>query len=258
MGSAAIAAYNSRMTRSDGEPVGPRQFATTHWSVVLAARASDAVEAREALARLCEAYWYPLYAYIRRAGYCADMAQDLTQEFFARLLERDFLAAVDQDRGRFRSFLLAACRHFLANERDRERAQKRGGGRPVLSFHSRDAETRYSREPVDDLTPDRLFERRWALTLLDRVLGRLREEYCARGKGEQFDWLRTYLVGDRNALAYAEVARKLGTTPGAIKVLVHRLRQRYRELLHEEIAPTVETPEQVDEEIRQLFTALGG
>lgn len=225
---------------------------------MLAARDADEPAARDALSCLCKAYWYPLYAYIRRAGHSADAAQDLTQEFFTRLLERDFLAAVDRSRGRFRSFLLASCRHFLSNERDRERAQKRGGGRPVLSFQATDAETRYSREPVDDMTPDRLFERRWALTLLDRVLDRLCAEFHARGKTDQFEYLRRYLVGDSDAPAYAEVARHLDSTPGAVKVLVHRLRQRYRELLREEIAPTVDTPDQVDEELRQLFRALGG
>ncbi len=245
------------MTRSEPESAaGPRHFATTHWSIVLAAREEGTTQAQEALAWLCEAYWYPLYAYIRRAGHSAHAAQDLTQDFFTRLLERDFLADVDPARGRFRSFLLASCRHFLANEHDRERAQKRGGGRRLLSFHSPDAETRYSREPVDNFTPDRLFERRWALTLLDRVLQRLQDEFRARGKAEQFDVLRLYLIGDQSAPTHAQAARKLGTTPGAIKVLIHRLRQRYRELLRAEIAPTVETPEQVDEEIRQLFNAL--
>lgn len=246
------------MTRSDSPPgLGPRRFATTHWSVVFAARDGDVLQAQAALTALCQAYWYPLYAYIRRQGWQADQAQDLTQEFFVRLLERDFLASVDRDRGRFRSFLLAACRHFLANEHDRARALKRGGGRRILSMHADEAETRYAREPAHDLTPDRLFERGWALTLLDRVLGHLREEFRARGKAGLFDRLRLYLVGERSTPSHAELATELGTTPGAVKVQVHRLRQRYRELLRDEIAATVETPEQVDEEIRQLFAALG-
>jgi RNA polymerase sigma-70 factor (ECF subfamily) len=241
------------MSSADPDPCG---FATTHWSLIVAARQPDASAARQALAHLCTAYWYPLYAYIRRRGHLPDEAQDLTQEFFARLLERDLLGAADPDRGRFRAFLLAACKHFLANEHDRACAIKRGGGRAPLSLNLDDAEGRYGREPSHDLTPDKLFERRWALTLLDRTLARLREEFTAKGKGETFDRLRVFLVGDRGAPSHAELAAEVGMTAGAVKVAAHRLRQRYRELLREEIAHTVEGLEQIDEEVRELFAAL--
>ena len=237
--------------------IDPARFATTHWSIVVAARDQAAPEARQALAQLCRSYWYPLYAFIRRQGHGADAAQDLTQEFFTRLLEHDFLAAIDRGKGRFRSFLLAACKHFLANERDRACAQKRGGGHVPVPLDLDTAEGRYVREPSHSITPDRLFERRWALTLLDHVLARLREEHTARGKGEIFDHLRVFLVGDGRAPAQMEVAAELGLSPGALKVAVHRLRQRYRELLRQEIAATVDDPAEVDEEIRQLFAALG-
>jgi RNA polymerase sigma-70 factor (ECF subfamily) len=249
------------MTSEDAAPDagsgGRNSFATTHWSLVVAARDRSVPEASAALAELCRAYWYPLYAYMRRQGRDPDQAQDLTQEFFARFLEKDFLAAVEQDKGKFRSFLLAACRHFLANESDRARAQKRGGGR-VLPLDLTTAEGRYGSEPYHTLTPERLFERRWALTLLERVLTRLQEEACARGKGAQFEQLRVFLLGAGGQLpSQAEAAAALGMTEGAVKVAVHRWRGRYREMLREEIAQTVAAPDQIDEEVRQLFDALG-
>jgi RNA polymerase sigma-70 factor (ECF subfamily) len=234
----------------------PSQFATTHWSLVLAARDRAEPGADDALASLCGLYWYPLYAYVRRRGHGADEAHDLTQEFFARLLEKDSLAAVDRDKGKFRAFLLAACNHFLANERDRARAKKRGGGRAVLSLAAADAEGRYSAEPADALTPEKLFERRWALALLQQVMTRLRDEFEAKGKGRLFDRLRGFLVGEKGA-GYRRAAIELRLSEGAVKVAVHRLRQRYRELLHEEIGRTVGAPEEVEEEIRALFAALG-
>jgi RNA polymerase sigma-70 factor (ECF subfamily) len=232
-------------------------FATTHWTLVLAARHRDAPEAQAALTALCQSYWFPLYAFIRRHGYNADEAQDLTQEFFTRLLEKDFLDAVDRDKGRFRSFLLAACKHFLANERDRARAQKRGGGRQPLPLDLRDAEARFCHEPAHTLTAEKLFARRWALAMLDEVLARLQQEYAGKDKAELFEALRAYLIGDPDKAPYARAAEQLRLTEGAIKVAVHRLRQRYRELLREEIARTLDDPEQVDEEIRELFAALG-
>jgi RNA polymerase sigma-70 factor (ECF subfamily) len=241
------------MSPSDASP---GRFATTHWSVVVAARDGEAEQAQAALADLCRVYWYPLYAYVRRQGYPADRAQDLTQEFFARLLEKDFLGAVDQEKGKFRAFLLAACKHFLANERDRARAQKRGGGRPCLSLDFDDAEERYGREPEHGQTAEKLFERRWALALLDGVLDRLSAEHAARGKGVLFDRLRGFLLGERQPGGYAGAAAELGLTEGAVKVAVHRLRQRYRELLREEIGRTVDDPEDIDDEIRALFAAL--
>jgi RNA polymerase sigma-70 factor (ECF subfamily) len=234
----------------------PGRFATTHWSLIVAARDGEAGEARAALADLCRVYWYPLYAYVRRQGHPAEEAQDLTQEFFARLLEKDFLGGVDQQKGKFRSFLLTACKHFLVNERHRARAQKRGGGRASISLDFGDAEARYGREPGHSLTADRLFERRWALDLLQGVIGRLREEHVARGKGEVFDRLRGFLVGERQAGGYAQAAGELKLSEGAVKVLVHRLRQRYRDLLREEIGRTVDNPADIDNEIRALFAAL--
>jgi RNA polymerase sigma factor (sigma-70 family) len=237
-------------------PASGGRFATTHWSLIVAAREGEATQAQEALAALCRAYWYPLYGYIRHQGHAADRAQDLTQEFFARLLEKDFLAAVDREKGKFRSFLLAACKHFLANEHDRECARKRGGGRQALSLDLRDAVGRYAHEPAHGETPERLFERRWALALLEQVLARLRREYEAAGKGRLFGVLKSRLTGG-GGVAYARAAAELGLSEGSIKVAVHRLRKRYRELLHEEIAQTLDDPGQVEEEILALFAALG-
>jgi RNA polymerase sigma-70 factor (ECF subfamily) len=237
-------------------PHGAAGFATTHWSLVLAAGDPASPQAHEALATLCQTYWYPLYAYIRRQGHDADQAQDLTQEFFARLLEKDFLAQIDRERGRFRAFLLAACKHFLANERDRARAQKRGGGRQHLSLDLRVAEDRYRLEPAHTATPDRLFERRWALTLLAQVLAQLRAEFADADRGPRFDRLKAFLTGEKAESSYQQTAKELGMTVGAVKVAVHRLRGRYRELLREEIARTTNARDDVDEEIRHLFTAI--
>jgi RNA polymerase sigma-70 factor (ECF subfamily) len=233
------------------------RFATTHWSLVIAARDQPAPQARDALAALCRAYWYPLYAFVRRQGHAADQAQDLTQEFFAQLLEKDFLQVVDRDKGKFRSFLLTACKHFLANQRDRALARKRGGDRVHLSIDLDVAEGCYSREPAHDLTPERLFARRWALTLLEQVVVRLQEESRRNGKALLFERLKECLVGEKGVLCYDQVAQEFGLTEGAVRVAVHRLRKRYRELLCEEIAHTVHDPEQIEDEIRDLFTALG-
>jgi RNA polymerase sigma-70 factor (ECF subfamily) len=232
-------------------------FATTHWSVIAAAQGGASPQAREALAVLCQSYWYPLYAFIRRQGQPAEEALDHTQEFFARLLEKDFLADVDRAKGRFRSFLLAACKHFLANERDRLRAQKRGGECALVSIDLPRAEERYRLEPAHNLTPEKLYERRWALTLLDQVLARLRAECTASEKGELFEQLKGFLAGRKAEASYHEAAEPLGMTEGAFKVAVHRLRRRYRELLQDEILRTVGNPDQVEEEIQHLFEALG-
>ena len=247
-----------RPTIPPSSEVGGRHatFVTTHWSVVLTARRSDTTRAQAALARLCQAYWYPLYAYVRRRGYQAPDAQDLTQEFFARLLEQNWLAQADRERGRFRTFLLAALSHFLANEWDKARALKRGGGVQIVPLQLDTAETRYGQEPADPLTPEQCFERRWALALLEEVLNRLREEHAAAGTREMFDALKPCLVGDRQAQPYAALAAQLGMTEGAVKVAVHRLRQRYRQLLREEIANTVAMPGEVDEEMHHLFNVL--
>jgi len=233
-----------------------REFATTRWSVVMAAGAPASPRSSDALAQLCQAYWYPLYAYVRRQGHSAYDAQDLTQEFFTRLLEKNYLATVSREKGRFRSFLLAALKHFLANEWDKARALKRGGGHEIIHLDAHDAETRYSLEPKEVLSADKIYERRWAMLLLDRVLNRLREEQVAAGKGEQFDLLKMCLLGERSSVPYQELAGQLRMTEGNVKVTVHRLRQRYRELLRAEIAETVASPADVDEELRQLFAAL--
>jgi RNA polymerase sigma factor (sigma-70 family) len=208
------------------------------------------------MAFLCETYWYPLYAFVRRAGRGPEDAQDLTQEFFRRLLGMEYLKAVDPARGRFRSFLLSALKHFLANEWDRESAQKRGGGKPLISLDDAEAEARYSLEPVECSSPDKLFERRWATTLLDRVLARLRQEYQDTGKGALYGALKECLTFESVAPPYVDIAARLEMTEGAVKVAVHRLRARYRELLREEIAQTVSTAAEVEEEIRYLCTVL--
>jgi RNA polymerase sigma-70 factor (ECF subfamily) len=230
-------------------------FATTHWSLILAARDRAEPGSADALASLCGLYWYPLYAYIRRRGNRAEEAPDLTQEFFARLLEKDFLAAVDRGKGKFRSYLLAACNHFLANEHDRAVARKRGGGKPLLSLDAADAEDRYLAEPADDVAPEKLFERRWAMALLQHVMARLRADFETKGKSALFDRLRGFLAGEKS-MGYRQAAAELGLSEAAIKVQVHRLRARYRELLREEIGRTVGTPEEIDDEIRSLFAAL--
>jgi RNA polymerase sigma factor (sigma-70 family) len=233
-------------------------FATTHWSVVLAATRSDTTRAQAALARLCQTYWYPLYAYVRRRGYEAHDAQDLTQEFFARLLEQKWLAQADRERGRFRTFLLSAMGHFLANEWDKARTQKRGGHVEIVPLQLGSAETRYGQEPADPLTPEQCFDRRWALALLEEVLNALRQEHIAAGTEQLFEALKPCLIGDRQAQPYAVLGTQLGMTEGAVKVAVHRLRQRYRQLLREEIAQTVASPEEVNGEMRHLFAVLAG
>ena len=236
-------------------PRGGR-FVTTHWSLVLAAgRGNDAASER-ALATLCELYWYPVYVFIRRHGHSADEAADLTQEFFTRMLEGSGLQQAAPEGGRFRSFVIACIRHFLANEQDHVRALKRGGGRPTLSLEIETAEGRYVLEPRDELTPDKIFDRRWALTLLDRALTRLRNEHTTTGKQKAFEALKGYLTGDSAGVPYASVARALGTTEGAAKVAVHRLRRRFRDLLLEDVAATVEDPQDVEDEIRHLLEAV--
>jgi RNA polymerase sigma-70 factor (ECF subfamily) len=234
----------------------PAAFATTHWSVVLAARESDASQAAAALEKLCRTYWYPLYAYVRRKGYGAEDAQDLTQEFFARLLARNFLNVADRNKGKFRSFLLGSLEHFLAREWTRAHAQKRGGGKAVFSLDELNAENRYLLEPADELTADKIFDRRWATTLLDQAMSRLREECAAGGKGDLFEKAQNYLAGEKGEASYAEIAAALNMSEGAVKVAVHRLRQRYGELVRAEIAQTVAISEEADEELRYLFAVL--
>jgi RNA polymerase sigma-70 factor (ECF subfamily) len=238
---------------SESRHAGGRSFATTHWSIVLAAAHESRPDAQAALTTLCETYWYPLYAYVRRCGYESHDAEDLTQEFFARLLDKDYLASVDRSKGEFRHFLLASLRHFLANERDWSRARKRGGGRAVLSLDRGEAETSYRLEPSHELTPEKDFDRQWALTLLRQVMGSLEAEHVASGTKRLFEGLSGFLTEAEGSCLHAEVARNMGMTEGAVKVAVHRLRRRYRQLLREQIAQTVASPEEVDEEIRHLF-----
>ncbi len=232
-------------------------FATTHWSVVLAARETDAPQAAAALEKLCRTYWYPLYAYLRRRGYGEHDAQDLTQGFFAHLFERDWLQRVAREKGRFRSFLLASLNYFLADQRDRASAQKRGGGRPIISFDAHEAEERYRLEPVDERSPDKLFERRWAMTLLDQVLARLAQEFSAAGKRDLFNRLQPFLVEGTGEKTYAEIAHASGMTEEALKKAVQRMRRRYHQLFREEIAQTVAGPDEVEEELRHLCAVLG-
>ena len=235
---------------------GQRSFGTTRWSIVLAAAHDSRPDAQAALGTLCETYWYPLYAYVRRCGYESHDAEDLTQGFFARLVDKDYLASVDRRKGKFRSFLLASLRHFLANERDRAKAQKRGGGRPLLSFDRGEAETRYRLEPSHELTPEKDFDQQWALALLRQVLDSLEAEHAASGTERLFEGLKGFLTQADGACPYAETASRMGMTEGSVKVAVHRLRRRYRQLLREQIAQTVASHEEVDEEIRHLFGAF--
>ena len=231
-------------------------FATTHWSVVLKAGRNDTTRARDALSRLCQTYWFPLYAYVRRRGYSPHDAQDLTQEFFARLLERESLNHADPNRGRFRSFLLTAMNNFLATEWKKARAKKRCGGDELISLDLARAEERYDLEPVDTSTPDRAFDKQWGLTLLETVLGKLETEYTTDGKTELFERLKQTLTGSRDSLPYAELALKLQMNESALKVTVHRLRKRYRELIQDEISNTVASPDEVNQEMRYLFEIL--
>ena len=232
-------------------------FATTQWSLIAAAADAADPESRQALAQLCEAYWFPVYAYIRRKGSDRAGAEDLTQSFFARLLESNDLKMADRTRGRFRSFLLASCQHFLANRHDFDIAIKRGGGRSHLSLDFEVAEGKFNREPAANHdSAERLYERRWAVELLDAALTELRREYVESDREKLFDLLKPTLTGDAGS-GYESFADRLGMTVGAVKVAVHRLRQRYRDRIREVIGRTVADPADVDDEIRDLFAALG-
>ena len=232
-----------------------RVFLTTRWTEVLRAAQTSVPGGADALENLCRKYWYPLYAYVRREGFSSHDAQDLTQSFFARFLEKNYLAQVDPARGRFRSFLLASLKHFLANEWDRLRAQKRGGGAQIISLDEQSAEARYLLEPRDETNAERIFERRWALTILEEVLARLERECADAGKADQFGVLKDHMMAQSDA-PQSELARRLNTTPAAVKVAIHRLRKRYRALLREEIAQTVSNPSEVDTELRHLLAVI--
>lgn len=234
----------------------PGRFPTTEWSRVVTAGSCDAPGAQEALSVLCQAYWYPIYAYVRHRGQPPEQAQDLTQDFFAYILERGLIALADPTRGRFRTFLLTVCARHLAAHRDRQNAAKRGGTKPLLSLDPLDAERRYASEPANALTPERIFEKTWALTLLGRVVERLRREYDDAGRSDRLEALLGILTRDAVSDSYAEIAGRLGMTEGNVRVAIHRLRRRYGLLLREEIAATVSDEAQVDDEIRELFSAL--
>jgi RNA polymerase sigma factor (sigma-70 family) len=250
----------SRIQDQENRPEQPDSipFATTHWSIVVDARDGSGKTASDALETLCQSYWYPLYAFLRSQGHESHDAEDLTQAFFAHLLRRDFLRHVDQERGRFRSFLLACLNHFLADERDKASAEKRGGGQVPFSFDACKAEIRYRSGLTEPSLPSRIYDRQWALTVLDRVLNALHAEFKAAGKGAMFAELQPLLVGEVNEHSYAETALHLGTTVGAVKMTVYRMRQRYRELFREEIAHTVASPAQIQEEMRYLFGVIRG
>jgi len=235
---------------------GPSQFPATRWSLVVAAGDPHRKEARSALVSLCESYWYPLYAYLRRRGYSSDQAQDLTQEFFVRVIEGRYLDRAEPEKGRFRAFLLTSLKFFVADEDDRRRARKRGGGMVVpLEFSS--GEERYQREPAHDETPERIYERRWALSVLDRVVEKLRNEFVQHGRPDHFERLKVFLLGQSDT-PYGALAQELNTSEGALKVAIHRLRKRYRELFRQEIADTVADPAAVESELRHLAAALTG
>ncbi|MGQ0733888.1 MAG: RNA polymerase sigma factor [Acidobacteriota bacterium] len=235
--------------------VGGR-FATTRWSLVMAAGQPTGIRAAEALASLCETYWHPVYSFIRRQGHPSEESADLTQEFFARVLEKHYFRSADPARGRFRAFLCTAVRHFLSNERDRSRALKRGGVQPPISLELETAEGGYQMEARDDLTPEKLFDRRWALILIERALLQVRDDYAAAGQAAVFDRLQGLLTGDSPALRYADLGQPLGMSEGAVKVAVHRLRRRFRDALVAEIAETVLDPADVDAEIAYLLKAV--
>ncbi len=237
-------------------PKPPDEFPSTIWMTIEKARDSGPSQSRAAMDELCQAYWQPVYAFIRRKGNDPDRSADLTQDFFALLLEPGALAAVTERKGKFRSFLMAACTHFLSNRRVYERALKRGGGRPLLSIDQLDTEDRLRREPFHEVTPERVFLRRWATTLLDRVMAQLQSEAHVKGRSRLFDQIRPALLGSGLAVRYSRVSSELGISETTVKVAVHRYRARYRQLLREEIARTVDDPAEIEEEISTLIEAL--
>ncbi|HOC55193.1 MAG TPA: sigma-70 family RNA polymerase sigma factor [Verrucomicrobiota bacterium] len=233
-------------------------FTTTHWTVVLNARDQGSPEAAAALEKLCRTYWYPLYACVRRQGHDEASAKDLTQEFFTRLIHKNRLDHVRREKGRFRSFLLASLKNFLSDEWDKAQAQKRGGGQTLLSLDDDSAEDRYRLEPADSLPPDKLYDQRWALTLLGQAKARLKEEYAQAGKANLYERLRVFEAGDPDGSTYAEIAAECGLTESAVNSAAHRLRQRYGELVREEVAHTVGNTAAIDEELRHLIAVLSG
>jgi len=236
--------------------VGGAQFPPTLWSIVLLAGQNSSQQSHEALATLCRAYWFPLYAFLRREGKSPHDAEDLTQGFMLHLLEKETLSRVKREKGKFRSFLLASLQYYLADERTKQMAQKRGGGAPFIALHGQQAEQIYQAEATDNLDPTKVFDQRWSMTLLERTLDRLQSEFSEPGRQERFQELKIFLLGEPRTISYAEAGKRLGIREGAVKVAVLRLRQRFGELLRAEIASTVATPEEVEEELRHLFATL--
>jgi RNA polymerase sigma-70 factor (ECF subfamily) len=241
-----------------GEINAGRNFATTHWSVVLAARRQHTPQSDAALEKLCRTYWFPLYAYVRRRGHSPEEAEDSVQGFFARFLEKNYLAGLDAERGRFRAFLLAALKHYLANEWDKSQRQKRGGGAKHLSLDWESADTEFQLADVRHLSPEKNFDREWALALLAKVIRTMQAECEADGKAKHFEHLKIFLTAGRDDRPYTAAAQALGMDEAAVRTAVHRLRKRYRQLLRDEIANTLSDPAQVDEEMRALFGAFEG
>jgi DNA-directed RNA polymerase specialized sigma24 family protein len=246
----------SALTIESSLHAGDPLFATTHWSTILAARDVASPGAHDALERLCRAYWYPLYAFVRRKGNSPAEAEDLTQGFFARFVEKRYLKGVTPEKGRFRTFLLCSLSHFLANEWDKSHRLKRGGGLMFLPLETAQAEERYGLEPADNETPEQVFDRRWAEAMLATVLTRLRREFETAGEPERFDELKPFLLGDPGADSYAAVAGRLRVSEQGVKSAVHRLRHRFRESFREEIAHTVATRAEIDEELRYLIQLM--
>ena len=235
----------------------PQDFRTTHWSVVLRAGRESSADSAEALEKLCRTYWFPIYAYVRRRVVDPDNAQDLTQEFFARLIGQNLVGLADPERGKFRAFVLTLLKHFLSNHWERERAQKRGGGQVVISLDALPAEERYAVEPAESFTPDQAFDRKWAEETLARVQGQLQHEYEAAGMGPRYHQLKVYLLHGHAPDSYAAAAAQLGLSESAVKSAIFRLRRRFAELFRHEIAQTVSSPAEVEDEIRHLLAALG-
>ena len=246
-----------RSATSAAESSRPKNyFATTHWTVVMTAGRSHTTGARAALDELCQLYWYPLYAYVRRRGLSPEDAEDMTQEFFRTLLEKEYLKAADREKGRFRTFLLVALQRFLANDWDRARAQKRGGRLEHVSLDTSSAETQYQVEAASEISPERIYDRRWAFALLGKTMARLRAEFVASGKQDEFERIKECLTADRGTLDYGALSRRSGQSEGTLRVGIHRLRKRFREVFREEVAQTVATPTEIDAEMRHLMAAL--
>jgi len=245
---------NPGVTSGGAFPGGEAAFTTTHWSVVLAAGDSESPAAAGALEQLCRTYWYPLYAYLRRTGYRPDDAEDLIQGFFLYLLEGQILRSVEREGGRFRSFLLGTLKHFVSDQQDKASAQKRGGGRSLISWDLAQAEHRFLREPADEESPDRLYERRWASVLLERAMERLQQEWVCAGKADLFARLKGFVSGEKGLASYAEAAEQANLSPSALKSAIFRLRRRYHELVREEVAHTVADPRELKEELRYLLS----